>query len=52
MYRIIKSLCYTPETNITLDVNYTSIIENEKLKKKASITIVIQERKKKITLNV
>jgi len=24
-YRIVKSLFYTPETNVTLYVNYTSI---------------------------
>ena len=25
MYRLVKSLCWTPETNVTLCINYTSI---------------------------
>lgn len=25
MYREVESLCYTPETNVTLCVNYTQI---------------------------
>ena len=33
MYRIVKSIYYTPETNITVYVNYTSI-EIKFLKKK------------------
>ena len=27
MYRTVESICYTPETNITFNVNYTSILK-------------------------
>ena len=34
MYRIVESLYYTPETNITLYVNYTGICFKLKIKKR------------------
>ena len=30
MYKLVKLLCCTPETNVTLCVNYTSIIKRRK----------------------
>ena len=33
VYELVKSLCWTPETNVTLCVNYTQIFK--KWKKKA-----------------
>ena len=35
MYRIVKSLYCTPETNVTLHINYTGIKIKNKKKKKA-----------------
>lgn len=32
MFIIVDSLCCTPETNILLYVNYTSLLKNEKLR--------------------
>ena len=29
-YRFVKSVCYTPETNVTLYVNYTFVKEEQK----------------------
>ena len=34
MYRTVKSICYTPETKVTLYANDTSIISNNVLKSK------------------
>lgn len=33
-YRVVESLCCTPETNAALCVNYTSINQQQWLKKK------------------
>lgn len=30
MYRIVESLCHIPETNLTLYVNYTTLIKKSK----------------------
>lgn len=42
MYRIVESLCCTPEMNITLYVNYTSIIHFFKLGASDSLNIFVQ----------
>ena len=30
MYKLVESLCYTPETNVTLYVSYTQILKKVK----------------------
>ena len=39
--KIIKSLCCTPETNITLQVNYTSIKGKETIIQEWSVNVLI-----------
>lgn len=36
MYRIVKSVCYTPETNITFYVSCTSIIKKKRKKEESN----------------
>ena len=50
MYRIVESLYYTPETNMTLYFNYTGI----KLKKKKKKWLIpeLEQRKYQISLRL
>ena len=51
MYRIVKSLCHVPKTNITLIFNYTSII-NFKNNKDINFENIISKMKIKININM